>query len=190
MDNLLKYIHSLSPLSEGSWQLLQTALSQRVFRKNQLLLKEGQVCNYLFYIDSGYCRSYYEIDGQEKNTGFFFENDIVTNLDSFGSGQKAAGNIIACETLTAILFDKEKLFLVAKESAEIEALGRCCIRLFASKQEAFSRLLRLYSARERLEYIEKNYPHLLQRVPLTQLASFLGIARETLSRIRKRRMPH
>lgn len=114
MDNLLTYIHSLTPFSEDSWQLLQTALTPQFFKKNQFLLKEGQVCKYLFYIDSGFCRGYHVIDGLEKNTGFFFENDIATDLDSFGSGKISAANIIACEPLTAVLFDKENYFLPQK----------------------------------------------------------------------------
>jgi CRP-like cAMP-binding protein len=187
MDNLLKYIRSLTEFSDESWMLLQPALTKRIFKKNEFLLQAGQVCNSLFYIDKGYCRSYYEMDGVVKNTGFFFENDIATNITSFGSGQKSEFNIIACETLSAVIFDKEKLFAIAKQVPEIESLGRNCIRLFASKQEEFSNLFKLYSTPERLEYMEKNYPHIMQRVPLSQLASFLGVARETLSRIRKRR---
>lgn len=187
MDNLLKYIHSLTEFHDESWELLQPALTKREFKKNELLLKEGQVCNSLFYIDRGYCRSYYEIDGAVKNTGFFFENEIATNINSFGSGQKSEFSIIACEPLTAILFDKEKLFQAAKQANEIEALGRNCIRLFASKQEELSTLFKRYSAQERLEYLEAKHPEISQRVSLSQLASFLGVARETLSRIRKRR---
>ncbi len=87
-----------------------------------------------------------------------------------------------------MIFDKEKLFTIAEQHIEIESLGRHCIRQFASKQEEFSNLFKLYSAQERLEYIERKYPEILQRVPLIQLASFLGVARETLSRIRKRRI--
>jgi len=45
MDNLLKYIHSLTAFSDGSWELLQFALTKKAFKKNELLLKEGQVCN-------------------------------------------------------------------------------------------------------------------------------------------------
>lgn len=188
MDNLLKYIHSLTVFSDESWKVLQPGLTKRDFKKNEWLLKEGQVCKSLFYIDKGFCRSYYEIDGAVKNTGFFFENEIATNINSFGSGQKSEFSIIACEPLTAILFDKEKLFQAAKQANEIETLGRYCIRLFASKQEEFSSLFKRYSAQERLEYIEAKYPEILQRVSLSQLASFLGVARETVSRIRKRRM--
>lgn len=188
MDNLLKYIRSLTHFSDASWELLQSALTKREFRKNEWLLKEGQVCNTLFYIDKGYCKSHYEMDGVVKNTGFFFENEIATNMDSFGSGQESKFNIVACEPVTVILFDKQKLFETAKQASEIEILGRNCIRQFATKQEEFSTLFKLYAARERLEYLETRYPEILQRVSLSQLASFLGVARETLSRIRKRRI--
>lgn len=187
MDNLLKYIHTLTEFSDESWELLKPALTKLEYKKNEILLKEGQVCNALFYIDKGYCKSYYEVEGVVKNTGFFFENEIATNINSFGSGQKSEYNIIACEPLTAIIFDKEKLFQVTKKAIQIESLGRNCIRLFATKQEEFSTFFKLYSAQERLEYLEIKHPEILQRVSLSQLASFLGVARETLSRIRKRR---
>lgn len=178
----------MTEFSDESWEQLQVVLTKKRFKKNEFLLKEGQVCNSLFYIDNGYCKSYYEKDGVVRNTSFFFENDIATNINSFSSGKISDFNIIACEPLTAILFDKEKLFQVANQVMEIETLGRNCIRLFALRQEEFSTLFKLYSAKERLEYIETNHPYMLQRVPLSQLASFLGVARETLSRIRKRRM--
>ncbi|REC49517.1 Crp/Fnr family transcriptional regulator [Chryseobacterium pennipullorum] len=188
MEQLLQYINSLTSVSDTSWALLQPALTQKTYRKNELMLQEGKICNSLFYIDKGFCKSYYEIEGVIKNTGFFFENEITTNLSSFGTGEPSAFNIVACEEVHAVLFDKERLFDIARKVHEIEALGRHCIRKFALKQEEFSNLFKLYSARERLEYLETQYPEMIQRVPLTQLASFLGVARETLSRIRKRRV--
>ncbi|WP_228448320.1 MULTISPECIES: Crp/Fnr family transcriptional regulator [unclassified Chryseobacterium] len=188
MENLLKYIRSLTSFSDESWALLQPALSEKRYKKNELLLKEGEICRSLFYIDKGYCRSYYEIDGVTKNTNFFFENEIATNISSFGSEKHSEFNMIACEELYVVIFDKEKLFTIAEQHIEIESLGRHCIRQFAVKQEEFSNVFKLYSAQERLEYLEKEYPEMLQRISLTQLASFLGVARETLSRIRKRRI--
>ncbi|WP_199233831.1 Crp/Fnr family transcriptional regulator [Pedobacter sp. HMWF019] len=112
---------------------------------------------------------------------------MATNINSFGSGEKSKFNITACEPLEVVIFDKQKLFEAAKQSPQIEALGRNCIRLFASKQEEFSTIFKLYTAQERLAYLEAHHPEMLQRVSLTQLAPFLGVARETLSRIRKRR---
>ncbi|MCJ7932898.1 MAG: Crp/Fnr family transcriptional regulator [Chryseobacterium sp.] len=188
MENLLHYIRSLTSFSDKSWDLLQPALSEKSFKKNELMLQEGKVCRSLFFMDKGFCKSYYEIDGVVKNTGFFFENEIATNINSFGSGRPSEFTIAACEEAETIIFDKEKLFEAAKESLEIEALGRHCIRRFALKQEEFSNLFKLYTAQERLAYLETQYPEMMQRIPLTQLASFLGVARETLSRIRKRRI--
>src|SRR5690606_33968563 len=132
MENLLKYIRKLTDFSENSWELLQPVLTKKEFRKKEFLVQQGQVCNSLFYIDKGYCKSYYEIDGVVKNTGFFFENEIATNISSFGSGLKSDFNIIACEPLTAIIFDKDKLFQATKQAHEIETLGRNCVRLFAT----------------------------------------------------------
>lgn len=187
MNDLLQYIRSLTSFSDESWQVLQPALTERQFKRNELMLKQGEVCHSLFYIVKGYCKSYYNLDGVVKNTGFFFENEIATNISSFGTGQPSEYNIVACEPLTAVLFDKQKLYQAAQQAVEIETLGRHCVRLFASRQEEFSTLFKLYSAQERLEYLETKHPEILQRVSLSQLASFLGVARETLSRIRKRR---
>jgi CRP-like cAMP-binding protein len=187
MEEVLKFIHSLASLSENSIRALLPALSTKKFKKGALLLKEGQVCNSLFYIEAGYCKSCYDLEGLEKNTFFFFEQDIATNLSSFGNAQPSAYNIRACEPLTAVVFDKQKLFEAARLHPEIDTLGKNCIRRFATRQEEFANLFKLFSAKERLEYLERHHPLMLQRVSLTQLSSFLGVARETLSRIRKKR---
>lgn len=188
MQDLLKYIRSLANLSDENWEKLQLALEVRDFRKNEFILKERQVCNALYYIQQGYCQSYYELDGVIKNTGFFFENELVTNVKSFGEGLPSVFNIIASEPMKTIVFDKQKLLAVSQQTPEIEALGRHCIRQFATRQEEIAKIFQLYTAQERLEYIEKYHPIFLRRVSLSQLASFLGVARETLSRIRRRRV--
>lgn len=187
MENLLHYIRTLTDFSDEAWACLQPALHSHQFRKNDFLIKEGDICNKLFYIEKGYCKSYYTIDAEKKNTGFFFEDEIATDIQSFGSGHPSTFNIVACEPLTMVIFDKKKLFEVSSQHIEIERLGRNCIRQFASKQAEFANIARLYKPQERLDFLERKFPEMLQRVPLTQLASFLGVARETLSRIRRRR---
>gem|GEM_PF-5667566 len=73
MDNLRNYIRALVDFSTDSWHLLQPALTLRRFKNNELMLQQGQVCDSLFYIDKGYCKSYYLIEGTVKNTGFFLK---------------------------------------------------------------------------------------------------------------------
>lgn len=188
MKNLLKYIHSLTEFSEESWQILLPALTKINIKKGEFLLKENEVCNSLFFIDKGYCRSYYLKDGFEKNTAFNFEGEVVTNLKSFANGEKSDYFIKACVPMEIVIFDKQKLFQASKEAPEIELLGKKCLRLTAAKLEEHANLFKLYSTQEHYEFLERNRPEFLQRVSQTQLSSYLGVSRETISRIRKRRL--
>ncbi|MBN9380979.1 MAG: Crp/Fnr family transcriptional regulator [Chitinophagaceae bacterium] len=187
MQQLLAYIHSITPFSEKSWQTLLPALTELEFKKDQLLLEKGEICDALFYINKGYCRAFQRKDGREINTAFFFENDIAANINSFVGGKPSAFSIQACEDTTVIRFDKKGLRTAGALDPEIEVLGKKCLQQIAVRQEKLSQIDKLMTAQERYEYLAAEYPVLLQRVPLTQLASYLGIARETLSRIRSRR---
>jgi len=187
MENLLLFIRTLTDFSDEAWIYLQPALRLQEYRKNEVLLKEGDICDKLFYIEKGYCKSYCMIEAEKKNIGFFFEDEIATDIQSFGCGHPSALNIVACEPLAVVIFDKKKLFEASSQHIEIERLGRNCIRQFASKQAEFANMAKLYKPQERLDFLESQFPEMVQRVPLTQLASFLGVARETLSRIRRRR---
>lgn len=187
MDKLLKYIRSLTDFKDESWDMLKDVLSPEEFNKKEFLLKEGQIANSLFYVTNGYCRSFYVIDGTEINTHFFFENDIAGHLSRSENPEKSGCSIVACEPLSCIRIDKDKLVKAAHNNLEIERMGRFFIRDFAAQQDEFSRINKLYKAEDRLAYLEKNHPEMMKRIPLIQLASFLGTARETLSRIRKQR---
>lgn len=184
---LLHYIDALTGYHEKSWETLYPALSIVTFKKGEHLLETGKICQSLFYVSEGYCRAYYDKDGRDINTAFFFENDIATNINSFARGEQSAYAIQAGEDMTAVKFDKQLLYAAAAKDADIETLGRKCLQLIAVKQEQHAAIYKLMTGQERYEYMEQHFPALLQRVSLTQLSSYLGIARETLSRIRGRR---
>jgi|GEM_PF-6466054 len=76
MEHLQSYIHSLGAFSRESWQALLPALTEMGFPKGGYLLRSGEVCNALFYVSKGYCRAFFDKDGQEINTAFFFDNQI------------------------------------------------------------------------------------------------------------------
>ncbi len=189
MKSLLTYIHSLTSFSEDNWENLLPALSVQQFRKDEMLLRAGEVCNALFFISDGYCRAFYDKDGVDINADFFFEQDIATNINSYGRREKSAFAIQACEPLEVVRFDRELLLAAAAKDPQIETLGRLCLQRIAARQEKHTALFKLMSAQERYAYLEQEYPEMLLRISLSQLSSFLGIARETLSRIRSRRRP-
>ncbi|MCW3118742.1 MAG: Crp/Fnr family transcriptional regulator [Chitinophagaceae bacterium] len=188
MTDLLAFIHSFSDFSEESWNLLRPIITKIEFKKADYLVQADKICNSLFFISKGYCRAFNVQDGVEVNTCFYFENDIATNMNSYVFNIKSSFAIQACEPVTAYKFDKSKVLEVSKKAPEIELIAKRNLQLIAARQEKQLQLYRLLTAKQRYEYLEKNEIEILQRVPLTQLASYLGVTRETLSRIRNKRL--
>ena len=181
---LQSYLKTITGLSEKSWLLLGPALTLAEFKKGDFLLNAGDTCRAIFFISKGYCRSFYDKDGKDINTMFYFEKDFAVNIKSLSANMASAYAIQACETLSAVRFDKTRLLEAYGLSHEIETLGRKLLELSAAKQEEHAALFKLLNAQERYEYLQKNQPEFLQRVSLTQLSSYIGVSRETLSRIR------
>jgi CRP-like cAMP-binding protein len=184
MNNLKSYIESITEFSEESWSILSNCLTEMDFKKNETLLKEGQVCKSIFYITAGICKSYYNLEGKEINTAFYFENDFATNINSLRTDSRSAYNIKACEKTKAIAINKTKLLEAYQLSHQIETFGRLVLERIMAKQEEHSDSFKLLTPKQRFDNLVSKHPEFLQRVSLTQAASYLGISRETLSRLR------
>jgi CRP-like cAMP-binding protein len=187
MKKLLTHIRTLTPFSEKSWEILLPALSPVEMEKGEYLVKEGEICQAIYFISAGYCKAFHTVDGEEKNTNFYLENEFATNIQSLTQHVPSTYFIQACESLRAVRFDKIKLLEAYRQSHEIESLGRKLLELVVAQQESQLAMFKLLSAQQRYEYLQKYKPALFQRVSLTQLSSYLGMSRETLSRIRSKR---
>jgi len=182
---LVEKMKEISPLSEESVRLLCANYQPQKLDKGQILLKEGQVCRYIYFIETGLLRTYYIKNGKEINLNFAFEDSFVTNLKSFLSERPSAYCISASEDTTVWKFSRIQLLDLYRQSGELESFGRKLMERLLIRQEDHSNLFKLYNPAERYHYIAKYSPQLLQRVSLSQLASYLGISRETISRIRR-----
>ena len=134
---------------------------------------------------SGLLRSWYNQDGLPINLHFALENTFTTNLQQLRSGLPSEYNIQAAEPTLVLAIEKERLMQLYQLSPEISAWGRAILEKLLDEQERQAQMFRLQSAKERYAFMVTHHPRLLQRVSLTQLSSYLGISRETLSRIRK-----
>lgn len=184
MENLKKYIATITDFSEQSWTALSNCLTEVKCERNELLLKEGQICNSIFFISLGLCKSFYNLDGKEINTAFYFENDFATNIKSLTTSTQSEYIIKACEKTKAVRLDKTKLIEAYSKSHQIETFGRKVLELISTKQEEHSNTFKLLTPKQRFDTLVAKHPDFLQRVSLTQTASYLGISRETLSRFR------
>ena len=184
MEALKKYISTLTNFSDHSWGILLGAVTEQRFKKNEWLLKEGEKCNSIYFITTGLCKAFYYKEGKEINTAFYFENEFVTNIRSLTSSIPSDYFLKTCEKTVAVKLDKAKLLNAYSQSHEIEAFGRKVLESITTKQEEHSNSFKLFTPKQRFDNLVSLRPDFLQRVSLTQAASYLGISRETLSRFR------
>jgi CRP-like cAMP-binding protein len=179
-------INSLATISPESRTLLYSHLRPLQIAKGKMLLQEEQVCKHIYFIESGLIRSYMNKDGRDINLEFSPEGYFVTHLKSLRTGCPADYGLQALETTKVWEFGKEDLQDLYTRSSEIESMGRQMVEQLLIQQEAHTHLFKIHSPTERYQHVVHHYPWLIQRVSLTQLATWLGISRETVSRIRKK----
>lgn len=182
-------INEIFKLSEENWAILNTCLTVVKLPKGGFLLKSGDYCDSVFFIYEGYCRLFHVIDGKEVNINFHFENEFITNIKSYIKKERSEYSIQANENMVIVKIEKNNLFEHAlKNRMEFESFGLKMLEFMIMKQDEHLNLFKLYTPQQRYEYLEKHQPEIIRRVALTQIASYLGVTRETLTRIRKKKM--
>jgi CRP-like cAMP-binding protein len=184
---LLDYFQNLIPLSEAEKLLVSELFKPRLYRKRQYVLQEGDTCNHLNFIVTG-CLRMYKVDGKGDIhiIQFGAENWWLSNIGSFHDREPSELNIDALEDTLVLQISHENLLILYKTAPKFDRIFRVLIeKSFVSLQK---RLLQNISstAEERYLTFIKNYPELCTRLPQTQIAAFLGISPEFLSRLRNK----
>lgn len=186
MQNLLTHIENYSPLSIDAQHALQDCFEKISSSKNEYLLTQGQVCRNLYFLEKGALRGFYDLDGKEITHWFGFENDFVTSFHSFITGEAAVENIQFIEGSILWMISKETLNNLFNQHHEIERLVRIVYEKYYIRLEERFVNAQFKAASERYENLLLHTPHIIERVPLGYIASYLGISQETLSRIRSK----
>jgi CRP/FNR family transcriptional regulator, anaerobic regulatory protein len=129
---------------------------------------------------------YYLSDGKEINTHFSFENEFVVNYHSFIEQTKSRYYIQALEDSEIVVFNLQTLLNAYNKSHNWERFGRMMAeysyKVTTKRVESFM----FMDAEQRYLQMTNETPHFINRIPLYHLASYLGIERESLSRLRKK----
>jgi CRP-like cAMP-binding protein len=186
MQQLLSHISAYHRLSAEAENALQECFIEITLTRNEMLLTQGNVCRHLYFLDKGAIRGFYNLDGKEITHWFGFEKDFVTSFHSFITGEPAVENIQLMEGCTLWAIAKETLTGLLNAHHDIERLVRIAYEKYYIRLEERYVNAQFKPAKERYEELIKQSPHILERVPLGFIASYLGISQETLSRIRSR----
>ena len=188
LNSLIHYIQeqSFSLLTETDISLLEEAFIPKKLRKRQFLLQEGEVCKYIAFIVKGATRQYtVDEKGHEHVLNLGIENWWMSDRESFHKETPSIYNIDAWEETELLLLPKANGY-----HERVNAIPAFCkMRMKLDENQHIAAQKRLntslnYLAEYRYEELIKLYPKFLQRFPQHMIASYLGVTKETLSRIR------
>lgn len=180
-----KYLKEQADLDAVEINAVRAVSIEKKVRKRQYLLQEGDVCHYSCFIVKG-CLRMYTVgnDGIEHILRFAVENWWISDRESYNNGTPSRCNIDALEKCEVILIDKPDflrlLTTIPKFKSFVDTL---LARSFdAVKNRVMGAIS--YSTEERYQNFMRQFPDIFYRVPLHMIASYLGVSRETLSRVR------
>ncbi|MFZ6014004.1 MAG: Crp/Fnr family transcriptional regulator [Bacteroidota bacterium] len=175
-------------LSKDEMEVFTSILKPRKLKKRQYLLQAGDVCRFEHFINKGCLRAYMVNDkGQEHNVMFGIEGWWISDLYSFLTDTPATLHIEALEDSEVFCIEKPDVERLYREVPKFERFFRIILQnaFIASQQRILAEISQ--TAEERYNAFVKKYPAFEQRIPQNQIASYLGITPETISRIRRQR---
>lgn len=184
MDKLRKHIEAIVPISDEEFEHVKPFFIYKRVKKHQYLTQEGDTVTFEYLIMSGVFRMFYlDSEGKEYIVQFAGENWWMADYQAYFKENKATLHIVCMEdaevlcltlngreTLSADLHKMEHFFRVKLTNGYV-ALQRRIISLLAGKPQ------------QRYEEFGRLYPHLMQKIPKKYIAEYLGVSRETLSRL-------
>ncbi len=185
-DRLQAHINSRIKLSAKEYALCAGHFLTRRIRRRQYLLQEGEICHSIAFVENG-CLREFTVDhrGEEHTIHFAIADWWITDMTSFLTGRPSASNIVAVqdsvvrlvtkearEELFAAVPKMERFYRLLLESNYVATQARIVASLSASAEERYLSFL-------------KTYPALIEQIPQHQIASYLGITPQSLSRIRR-----
>lgn len=186
-NHLQIYKHFIPDISDEELLYLRENITVTEFKKKSFYLKAGQVQKSLGYLHKGLLRAFYvDSDGKEITMEFIQENEYATHYHSF-SEQSPSKYFFQClEPCTIINLPYEKMMEGIKNYKNFEQYARVFKGTIAIKQQ--NRIESLVHENAEVRYLNfvNNYPKLFNRISLTHLSSYLGLGRQSISRIRNK----
>ncbi len=188
MNSIVTHFEKYLALNPEEIEALRSRVVERKVKRKQYILQEGDICKYFTYVVEG-CFKMYGTDnaGTEYNLAFAAEDDWIADIDSLHKERPSKLCIEAIEPAVILQISKGDLWFLYTNFPKFDRNFRVIIE--DKYIELQNRLLQTFSATayERYESFLEQYPHLANRLPNTQIAAYLGITPEFLSKVRNER---
>jgi CRP-like cAMP-binding protein len=184
VESLQKAITNISALSAGSMNDFLAAWKRWSTPKDFDLLKENTVSDYVYFIEKGAARIYYYKNSKEITEWLALDEQFFLSITSFFQRTPSHLNIHTIEPSIVYGIHHDDFMTLSDKYHDVERLLRKMVTASLILSQVRMDSIQFESAQQRYEKLMQNTPQIIQRVPLTYIASFLGITLETLSRIR------
>ncbi len=184
-SELISYLSRYIPISEDLEDIFLKSSFVQDFPKGTVLLREGEKIDKAYFILRGCIRSYILKNGEDKTIGFYIEEEAVLPM-GYGRSAVSEQYLECLEDTTAVAATSDQEEKMLSEYPQLKSVCLAMSEIMAEKlQESLARY-RTSTPEERYRDLIEKRPDLLQRIPQYQIASYLGVKPESLSRIRKR----
>jgi CRP-like cAMP-binding protein len=177
-------IRQIYPLSESTFGQLTALMHRQELPKGHILFREGEVSHKVFFIEQGIARAFCYRNDQEVTFWFGTEGDLIFSYYSYVAGKPGYETVELLERSVVYVVDLGRLQELYQTNIELANWGRKLAEFELIKTEERFMVFQFQSATERYQALLKHHPELIQRVQLSQIASYLGVTQVTLSRIR------
>lgn len=184
MPDFLAALEPIGPLSPALRAALAAAVRREELPARHGLLTPGQVARRVYFLESGLVRGYALHEGREVSSWFMREGDFVISIISFLTQTPSTEYLELLEVSVVHAIGHEQLQALYRDFPEFNLFGRVITERYYVLSEQCAHQLRVLPAAARYERLLAGFPAVLQRVALKHLASHLGVAAETLSRLR------
>jgi CRP-like cAMP-binding protein len=186
LEKLKIFIGSKIKISEEEILPILPYISLKKYSKDTFLIKEGEYCQFVGFLNSGLIRCYLYDDGKELTTQFIFENCFFTYLEGLLQAIPSHKNFRALEDCEALILKKSDLPKILELNPKFESIFRHLLFDESLMQIKANEAERKETPTERYLKFLQQFPSANNRIPIKFIASFLGIEPQSLSRIRRR----
>ncbi|MFA4046159.1 Crp/Fnr family transcriptional regulator [Prevotella sp. PCHR] len=173
-----------STMTHEELDILESVLVPMRFAKGEMILREGEVCRNIYYIEKGLVRQFYFKKDKDITEHMAVEGSIVMCIESLFKEEPTLLQIKAIEPAIVYALPKAKLEQVALHNVNIQILYRKILEESLIQSQIHADMVRFETAKDRYLRLYKMSPKLILRAPLVYIASYLQMTPETLSRVR------
>ncbi|MEM1337157.1 MAG: Crp/Fnr family transcriptional regulator [Bacteroidota bacterium] len=184
--DLQAYLIELTPIPQAKADLIASYFEEAVIPKGHLLIREGSISKKSYFLEQGIVRCYlYNQEGEEITTRFYSAPDFLNDFHSFFKQQPSEENFEALTDSRVWTIDLKNVQYCFHNIPEFREWGRMMLTMNYVKMHQQMISFHKYDAKQRYLRLLQQRPKVLQHVPLKYIASYLGITKHSLSRIRK-----